>query len=64
MLAEAGIDAHLRVRTDSSAAKAVYQRRGVGRMKHLEVRHLWLQAAFRDNVYTLDTVRSEENIAD
>ena len=64
MLAEAGIDAQLRVRTDSSAAKAVCQRRGVGRMKHLEVRHLWLQEAFRDNVYTLDTVKSEENIAD
>ncbi len=64
MLAEAGIDAPLRVRTDSSAAKAVCQRRGVGRMKHLEVRHLWLQDAYRRGDYVLDTVKSEDNVAD
>ena len=32
------------VATDSSAAKSFASRRGLGRMRHVEVRWLWLQA--------------------
>jgi hypothetical protein len=64
MLQEAGVQATLRVRTDSSSAKAVAMRRGLGRMKHLDVRYLWLQDAFRAEMFSLDSVSSEKNIAD
>ena len=34
----------LKMGTDSSAAKSFISRRGVGRMRHLEIQDLWLQA--------------------
>eukprot|EP00972_Heterocapsa_arctica_P072042 10639262-Heterocapsa_arctica.AAC.1 len=33
-------------------------------MKHLEVKHLWLQDAYRQDDYVLDTVKSEDNVDD
>ena len=32
----------LRMHVDSSAAKAIASRQGIGTIRHLEVRHLWL----------------------
>jgi hypothetical protein len=39
-----GMPANIRLRLDSSAAKAICQRIGVGRVRHLEVRRLRLQS--------------------
>ena len=36
------------VGTDSSAAKSFVGRQGLGKMKHLEIRDLWLQKEVRD----------------
>ena len=33
----------MEVGTDSSAAKSFVARRGLGKMRHIEVRNLWLQ---------------------
>ena len=38
-----GYDLTLRARLDSSAARAVLNRQGVGRIRHLEARALWIQ---------------------
>ena len=38
-----GAAAAIVVGTDSNAAKSFVARRGLGRMKHLEVRDMWLQ---------------------
>ena len=43
-----GMPIQIRLRLDSSAAKAVAQRSGVGHIRHLEVRTLWLQAKVRE----------------
>ena len=40
-----GWDVKLRLHVDSSAAKAIASRQGLGKLRHLEVRHLWLQDA-------------------
>ena len=42
-----GRRSNVRVSTDSSAARGIAMRRGVGKVRHLEVRTLWLQ----DQVY-------------
>ena len=34
--------------TDSTAAKQFFSRRGLGKMRHLQVRDLWLQKEVRD----------------
>ena len=38
----------LRLGTDSSAAKSFVCRRGLGRMRHLQIRDLWLQKEIAD----------------
>eukprot|EP00972_Heterocapsa_arctica_P113435 16437112-Heterocapsa_arctica.AAC.1 len=48
VLEELGEAPGLVVHTDSSAARAIVARRGVGRIKHLAVRELWLQDQLRD----------------
>ena len=37
----------LTLHTDSSSAKAAWQRRGSGRLKHIDTRMLWLQRMLR-----------------
>jgi hypothetical protein len=50
--------------SDSSAARCFASRRGVGRMRHLEVRHLWLQGAVACQKVVVRRVPGEENPAD
>ena len=50
--------------TDSSAAKSFVCRRGLGKMKHLEIRDLWLQKEVADGRLIVSKVRGEENPAD
>ena len=41
--AEMGLDAELELLTDSSAAKGIVMRNGAGRVKHLDIKSLWIQ---------------------
>ena len=59
-----GMPTQIRLRLDSSAAKAVAQRSGVGRIRHLEVRTLWLQAKVREKKIAVIKQAGETNIAD
>ena len=38
----------VRVHTDSSAAKAVASRRGLGKLRHIELKYLWVQELVQD----------------
>ena len=50
--------------TDSSAAKSFVARRGLGKMRHIEVRDLWLQEEVRKGGVKVVKVDGEENPAD
>ena len=50
--------------TDSSAAKAMASRRGSGRIRHIEVRHLWLQDEVARGVVKVLKIKGTENPAD
>ena len=50
--------------TDSSAAKSFVSRRGLGRMRHLQVRDLWLQKEVRDGNLTVLKVPGVSNPSD
>ena len=50
--------------TDSSAAKGIACRRGVGRVKHLEIRTLWVQDHVTKGDVRVAKVSGESNIAD
>jgi hypothetical protein len=54
----------IHVYSDSSAARAVVARRGCGRMKHLQVRDLWLQDQLRDGRIEVRCVGTDVNPAD
>ena len=52
------------VLTDSSAAKSFVARQGLGKMKHLEIRDLWLQKEVREGRVIVSKVRGTENPSD
>ena len=52
------------MKTDSSAAKGFASQRGLGRMRHLEVKDLWLQEAVCRGRLGLCKVKGDENPAD
>jgi hypothetical protein len=54
----------LQLLSDSSSAVAVTFRRGLGRLRHLDVRQLWLQQQQRDGAITIGQVDTDNNIAD
>ena len=43
LLADWGIQRRIRIKTDASVAKSIASRRGVGKVRHIEVNQLWLQ---------------------
>jgi hypothetical protein len=66
MLAELGIfvQGPVQLYSDASAARSFASRRGVGRMRHLETRHLWLQGEVASQRVQVRRVPGEENPAD
>ena len=50
--------------TDSSAAKSYVSKRGLGKMRHLELRDLWLQREVGEGKVVIRKVAGEENPAD
>jgi hypothetical protein len=54
----------LRVYTDSSVAKSFVATRGLGKMRHLEVKLLWLQEAVQSGRLVVGKVKGTANIAD
>ena len=54
----------LHLGTDSSAAKSFVSRRGLGRMRHLDIRDLWLQKEVADGNVVVSKVVGNENPAD
>ena len=57
-------DLTIEAATDSSAAKSYASRRGAGRVRHVEVRQLWLQQAVADGKFRLVKIPGLENPAD
>ena len=54
----------LTLHTDSSSAKAAWQRRGSGRLKHIDTRMLWLQRMLRKQYIRLQKVPTTYNLSD
>ena len=54
----------VRLWTDSSAAKAVANRCGMGKLRHAELKWLWVQDMVKEGRVQLKTVKGTENVAD
>ena len=65
MLKEMGVEVGIVViSTDSSSAKSFASRRGLGKMRHIEVKELWLQEAVCRGRIKLQKIAGPENPAD
>ena len=54
----------LRVLTDSSAAYGTCSRRGLGKLRHIQTRFLWVQERVAQNHLTIQKVGTKANCAD
>ena len=59
-----GISIGLKVLSDASAALGIAMRRGVGKVRHIEVHQLWLQDRVGRGDLKIEKVKGELNPAD
>ena len=64
MVQQCGHDVGLVLRTDASAARAVVERVGAGKVKHLSIKQLWAQDKVRGGEMTVEKVPREYNCSD
>ena len=64
MLDDVGLFVPMCLYTDSSAAKGITMRRGLGKTKHVAVAYLWLQHKLSQGKVAIKKVPGEENSAD
>ena len=58
------IEVKLTLKSDASAAIAIASRRGLGKVRHIEVCQLWLQEKVRSEAIKVVKVGTHENVAD
>ena len=64
MAKDRGFTTVLNLRSDASAAIRVCRRRGLGKLRHLAVSDLWVQAELREHAFSLDNVAGVDNPTD
>ena len=57
-------DLGMNLHTDASGAKGIAQRRGLGKLRHVEVHLLWLQHQVRNGVFKVFKIDGKSNPAD
>ena len=64
MLKEIGIQIRLKLTTDASAAIGISKRRGLGKVRHIDVSQLWVQEKVNQKEIQITKVQSKENLSD
>ena len=64
IMMDLGVKADVRIWLDSSAAKAIASREGLGRTRHIDVQYLWIQDLTRRGVIRLKKIGGRENPSD
>ena len=64
MLKELGLEVGVIVKTDASAAKGIALRRGMGKIRHIEVNQLWVQEKVAEGKVKIVKIATTENLAD
>ena len=57
-------DLNIQLMTDSSAAKGTITRHGSGKMKHLNIKQLWIQEALKEYEVSVIKIPREANVSD
>ena len=64
MLSDFGIEVGITIYTDASAAKGIASRRGLGKVRHIELCELWLQDQVARNRIRLVKIAGVDNFSD
>lgn len=64
LAADIGIEVDIRLHTDSSAASGIATRRGIGKLKHLDTKTLWVQDQVERGIIKMRKVSGTDNPAD
>ena len=64
LMRDLGVDMPVRVWTDSSATVGICGRQGLGKLRHIDTRSLWIQQLLRNGSLELRKVRGDVNPAD
>ena len=64
VLQDLGIQYAITMYTDSSAAKGISSRRGLGKVRHIELNELWLQDQVARGGIVVRKIRGEDNFSD
>ena len=64
LMTDLGLNLRIRLHEDSSAAKGITERRGLGKVRHIETNQLWLQEKVREKVIEVCKVKGIDNLAD
>merc|ERR1712143_22283 len=59
-----GVSLDVTILTDASAAKGIASRRGLGKVRHIEVNQLWVQEKVSNGEITIIKVGTKDNLAD
>ena len=59
-----GVQVSVRVWVDSSSAKSIAGRIGLGKVRHMDVRYIWVQEVRNKGGIKIAKIRGEENPAD
>ena len=63
VLKDFNIECSITLKSDASAASAISNRRGLGKVRHIEVCQLWLQDKVRRGDIKVVTVGTHDNVA-
>ena len=64
LMEDMGFICTLRMKSDSSAARSISLRKGTGKLRHLQVKYLWIQDAMFEKRLSIEKVKGVENPAD
>ena len=64
LMQDLGMEFRVRTSTDSSAALGISKRRGLGKVRHIELNQLWIQDKVVTGEIEVRKVRGEDNRAD
>jgi hypothetical protein len=64
LMEDMGINCKVVIKSDSSAGRSISLRKGTGKVRHLQVKYLWLQDALFEKRLEVTKVKGAENPAD
>ena len=64
LMDDMGMDCKVIIKSDSSAGRSISLRKGTGKLRHLQVKYLWLQDALFEKRLAVEKVKGVENPGD